>query len=324
MFWGVRPAPQITTAMSVPAHPQSQLWHWHNFPIHYQTAGTTGPVLVLIHGFGASTQHWRRNIEGLAQAHRVYAIDLIGFGQSAKPQPGPLQPGQQIPYQFETWGAQIVTFCREVVGSAAFLVGNSIGSIVAMQAAVQEPTVVEGLVLLNCSLRLLHDRKRSALPWYRQLGTVILQTVLAYRPLGHFFFQRLAQPQTVRNILRQAYGRTEAVTDELVAALLQPAADPGAADVFLAFIQYSQGPLPEDLLPQLSCPALMVWGQADPWEPVELGRCLAKFPAVDKFIVLEGVGHCPQDEAPELVNPIVEQWIATHRNPAGSSLAVGA
>jgi pimeloyl-ACP methyl ester carboxylesterase len=40
-----------------------------------------------------------------------------------------------------------------------------------------------------------------------------------------------------------------------------------------------------------------------------LGRELAKFPAVEKFIPLEGVGHCPQDEAPELVNPILLDWI---------------
>ena len=299
---------------------QSQIWDWQGFPIHYQVAGTTGPAVVLIHGFGASSQHWRRNLTELSQDHRVYAIDLIGFGQSVKPQPGPLRPGQQITYEFETWGEQIIAFCQAVVGAPAFLVGNSIGSIVAMQAAVVAPDWIQGIVLLNCSLRLLHDRNRPHLPWYRQLGISLLQTVLAYRPLGHFFFQRLAQPKTVRNILRQAYGRTEAVTDELVSCLLQPAADPGAADVFLAFIQYSQGPLPEDLLPQLSCPALIVWGQADPWEPVDLGRALADYPAVEDFIVLDGVGHCPQDESPEQVNAIVQDWIATHTTHALQSV----
>jgi pimeloyl-ACP methyl ester carboxylesterase len=109
--------------------------------------------------------------------------------------------------------------------------------------------------------------------------------------------------------LRQAYARDEAVTDELVDLLLQPARDPGAADVFLAFVRYSQGPLPEDLLPQLQCPVLLIWGAEDPWEPVELGKALANYPMVEDFIVLEGVGHCPQDEAPELVNPLLRDWV---------------
>ena len=53
----------------------------------------------------------------------------------------------------------------------------------------------------------------------------------------------------------------------------------------------------------------MLWGTADRWEPIALGRELAKFPSVQKFIPLEGIGHCPQDEAPELVNPILQEWI---------------
>jgi pimeloyl-ACP methyl ester carboxylesterase len=52
-----------------------------------------------------------------------------------------------------------------------------------------------------------------------------------------------------------------------------------------------------------------LWGTADPWEPIDLGRELANYPQVLKFIPLEGVGHCPQDEAPELVNPIIQDWI---------------
>jgi pimeloyl-ACP methyl ester carboxylesterase len=95
--------------------------------------------------------------------------------------------------------------------------------------------------------------------------------------------------------------------------LLQPAQVAGAADVFLAFVGYSQGPLAEDLLPQLTCPVLILWGDQDPWEPIELGRRYAEFPTVEQFIPLAGVGHCPQDEAPELVNPILVEWIERHR-----------
>ena len=82
--------------------------------------------------------------------------------------------------------------------------------------------------------------------------------------------------------------------------------------LFRSFTRYSQGPLAEDLLPRLCCPTIFLWGTADPWEPWELGRELAKFPAVEAFIPLEGVGHCPQDEAPDLVNPLLQDWIFRH------------
>ncbi|MGI8934263.1 MAG: alpha/beta fold hydrolase, partial [Phormidesmis sp.] len=125
----------------------------------------------------------------------------------------------------------------------------------------------------------------------------------------------LAQPKSVKRILQQAYGDKTAVTDELVSLLLEPAADPGAVEVFLAFISYSQGPIPEDLLPQLTCPTLILWGQADPWEPVELARAYGDYPAVEDFIELAGVGHCPQDEVPEVVNPILAEWVNQHADP---------
>jgi pimeloyl-ACP methyl ester carboxylesterase len=285
--------------------PQIHQWQWQGHRIRYQKAGTSGPVLILIHGFGASSDHWRKNLPELGVGHRVYAIDLLGFGLSAKPTPTP-----ELPYSFETWAQMILDFSEQIVGEPIFLVGNSIGCIVALQAAVTSPAQVRGVVMLNCSLRMLHERKRHALPWIQRTFSPWFQKILAIRPIGHFFFGRLARPSVVRNILKKAYARTEAVTDELIAYLMEPAQDPGAADVFLAFIQYSQGPLAEDLLPQLSCPVLCLWGEQDPWEPIGLGRAYGNFPAVTEFIALPGVGHCPQDEAPELVNPLIQRWVA--------------
>ena len=139
----------MSTSTSTPVFSSTKTWMWRGFPICYQTQGTTGSAVVLIHGFGASWGHFRKNIPVLAENCRVYAIDLIGFGASAKP-----KPGEEIAYTFETWGQQIADFCREVVGESAFLVGNSIGCIAAMQAAVDNPDSALGVALLNCSLRL--------------------------------------------------------------------------------------------------------------------------------------------------------------------------
>ena len=195
------------------------------------------------------------------------------------------------------------------MGSPAFLVGNSIGCVVIMQAAVENPELVTGIAAINCSLRLLHDRKRQDLPWYRNIGAGFLQKLLANRSIGNFFFNQIAKPDVVKKILLQAYKRPEAVSDELINILMKPAKDTGAADVFCAFTRYSQGALPEDLLPLLTCPTILLWGTQDPWEDIALGRELGEIPTVNQFIPLEGLGHCPQDEAPEIVNPILREWM---------------
>ncbi len=291
--------------VSTLANSAPKVWDWRGFPITYQSCGDQGAAVVLVHGFGASWGHWRKNLPALGESHRCYAIDLIGFGASAKP-----TPGEKIDYTFETWGQLVADFCREVVGEAAFLVGNSIGCVVVMQTAVDCPELVRGIAAINCSLRLLHDSKRTELPWYRSVGAGFVQQLLGNKAFGNFFFNQIAKPKVVKNILLQAYYRPEAVTDELIDILMTPAKDVGAADVFCAFTRYSQGALPEELLPKLNCPTVLLWGTKDPWEPVEMGRELGKITTVDQFIPLDGLGHCPQDEAPEVVNPILLGWIA--------------
>ncbi|MBE9029892.1 alpha/beta fold hydrolase [filamentous cyanobacterium LEGE 11480] len=281
-----------------------QTWTWRGHRIAYQQQGNQGPAVLCIHGFGASAYHWRQNLPDLATDCRVYALDLIGFGASDKP-----TPGESIDYTFETWSQQIGDFCRDVVREPTYLVGNSIGCVAILQAAVDFPQQVRGTAIINCSLRLLHVRKTATQPWFKRLGAPLLQAVLDNKAIGHWFFRQIAQPKTVKKILYQAYGRSEAVTDELVDYLITPARDPGAADVFLAFTAYSHGPLAEDLLPQLQCPAIILWGDQDPWEPIALGREYTNYPQVEQFIPLEGLGHCPQDEAPEIVNPILREWI---------------
>jgi pimeloyl-ACP methyl ester carboxylesterase len=284
---------------------QSQTWTWQGFAIRYQQSGETGTPILCIHGFGASSDHWRKNLPSFGEQHRAYAIDLIGFGGSDKP-----FPNDPIAYTFETWSQQIIDFCREVIGEPVYLVANSIGCVVAMQAAVDAPDWVQGIVMINCSLRMLHERRRNEIPWHQRLSTPMVQSLLGYPPIGRFFFSRIARPKVIRNLLGQAYKRPEAVTDELIEAILKPAQSEGAADVFLAFVRYSQGPLPEDLLPQLQCPAWVIWGQDDPWEPVDMGRQFMDYPTVQALKELKGVGHCPQDEAPELVNPLVLEWVS--------------
>ncbi|ERN20447.1 uncharacterized protein LOC18448863 [Amborella trichopoda] len=294
----------------------TRFWNWQGYRIRYQYAGSSGPSLVLIHGFGANSDHWRNNLPFLAKSHKVYSIDLVGYGYSDKPNPRDFVPNSF--YTFETWSSQLNDFCNDVVKEGAFFICNSIGGVVGLQAAVNEPRISRGLVLLNISLRMLHIKKQ---PWYARLFVKSFQNLLRTTNLGKLFFKAVATPNSVRSVLCQCYYDKSKVTEELVQKILQPGLEPGASDVFLEFICYSDGPLPEELLPLVKCPVLVGWGDKDPWEPIELGKAYGAFEAVEDFVILPNVGHCPQDEAPDLVNPLVEAFVARHARESANLLS---
>lgn len=87
----------------------------------YTSVGHEGPSVLLVHGFGASLQHFRDNIGAIAdQGCQVWAITLLGFGKSEKP---------NINYSELLWSELLRDFIVDVVKEPVHLVGNSIGGI---------------------------------------------------------------------------------------------------------------------------------------------------------------------------------------------------
>jgi pimeloyl-ACP methyl ester carboxylesterase len=276
------------------------------------------PPVLCIHGFGGNADQFRYNLPALALATQSpsYAIDLLGYGYSDKP--NPKEFGVNDLYNFENWAEQTTNFIRDEIKEPVILVCNSVGGVVGLQAAVDHPELVKGVVLIDVSLRLLNTRKMS--PLQRPFVT-LLQNVLRETNIGKAFFSQIAQTKPLTNILNQAYAHVpnrngpNAVTDETVQLVLQPGLLPGAVDVFLDFISYSGGPLPEDLLPLVQCPVRLLWGEKDPWEPIDVGRSTFAPPnypnCVDEFVVIPNAGHCPMDQEPEAVNRELLRFLGT-------------
>ena len=122
-------------------------WSYQDLTVNYVARGPEdGTPMLLIHGFGASSFHWRSDVNALAdEGYRVYAIDLLGFGLSSKP---------VIDYSAETWRDQCGAFLREVAGCGvggrkAIVCGNSIGGNCALCVAATYPELVLGCASLN-------------------------------------------------------------------------------------------------------------------------------------------------------------------------------
>jgi pimeloyl-ACP methyl ester carboxylesterase len=108
-------------------------------PTRYLSAGE-GPPLVLLHGAGDNALDWRWVIPDLAAAHRVYAPDLPGSPDSARP------AADYSPAFFERFAAGFLDALE--IGPATF-VGNSFGGLIALRLALAEPTRVTALVLVD-------------------------------------------------------------------------------------------------------------------------------------------------------------------------------
>lgn len=276
------------------------IWEWQGHAIQYTVVGTGQPI-VLIHGFGASIGHWRKNIPALAQAgYQVYAIDLLGFGGSDKP---------ALAYTVELWVELLRDFWAANIQQPAFFVGNSIGGLLALMVLAQHPEIAAGGILLNPAGGLNHRPEELNLPLRFVMGT--FAKLVSSKQFGNWIFDQVRQKGRIRNSLKQVYRNPDAITDELVDLLHEPSCHPGAQQVFASILTAPPGPRPNELLPNIAVPLLVLWGDEDPWTPIagaEIYRQAVKTSSVE-LISIPNTGHCPHDERPDVVNPLMIQWL---------------
>lgn len=282
-------------------------WNWKNHQIRYTIAGTGKPLL-LIHGFGASIGHWRKNIPILAeQGYRVFALDLLGFGASDKP---------PIDYTLELWQQQIKDFWSAHINEPTVFIGNSIGGLISLMLMTNCPEITAGGVLINCAGGLNHRPDELKFPLNLVMSAF---TKLISSPVtGKFIFNNIRRKNQIRRTLYQVYRDRTAVTDELIDLLHTPSCDPGAQKVFASVLSAPSGSNPQELLPHLQHPLLILWGTEDPWTPITGAKIYqelaANHPNVE-FKVIEGAGHCPHDENPDEVNKLIFNWLTFLKTP---------
>ena len=295
--------------MNAPPVPMQSLWTWESHDIGWSVMGdrTAPKAVLLIHGFGANTNHWRFNQPVLAEQIPTYAIDLLGFGRSDQPQArlnDEPATEQTVQYCFDLWAQQVADFCHNVIDRPVVLVGNSIGGVVALRAAqlLGEERCKE-VVLIDCAQRLMDDKQLATQPAWMAWIRPLLKTLVSQRWLSTALFRNAARPALIRSVLKQAYPSGSNVDDELVSLLLSPSQRPGAAEAFRGFINLFDDHLAPDLLQNLQIPIHMIWGEADPWEPVkEAKEWKQKYDCVQSLLVIPHAGHCPHDESPQSVN----------------------
>ena len=270
-------------------------------------------AVLLIHGFGANTNHWRYNQPALAELLPTYAIDLLGFGRSDQPRARLKDEpfaADAVDYGFDLWGQQVADFCTAVVQRPVVLVGNSIGGVVALRAAQLLGKRCRGVVLIDCAQRLMDDKQLATQPAWMAWIRPLLKTMVRQRWLSTALFRNAARPGVIRGVLKQAYPSGANIDDDLVNLLFQPTQRDGAAEAFRGFINLFDDHLAPQLMENLDVPVDLIWGEHDPWEPItEAKRWKRTLNCIQSLSVIHNAGHCPHDEAPDQVNQVLHRLI---------------
>jgi len=308
------------TAAAAYVHaPQQWLWRRPgadaaSYAHAYVAAGpAAGAPCLLLHGFGVSSLQYRDSIAALAASgRRVYALDMLGFGDSAKP---------ELEYSIELWRDAALAFLAEHAdGRPALLIGNSIGSLVALAVAAEAPACA-GVVLHNCAGGMNNSARSD--DWRAVLATPLFALVnrVLRSSLARPLFDSVRERESIERLLRGIYAAAPERADAaLVDAVCAAAAQPGALEAAVRIITGPGGPRPEALLevgPARDVPLCVVWGDRDGLTPHDgpVGRFFAALPqrraAPTRFHLLPGLGHCAFDEAPDRVLPLLLDFAAS-------------
>lgn len=256
--------------------------------LHYTQDGL-GKPLVFLHGLLTSTLLWRNITPGLTYGNTIYCLDLMGSGLSEKP--------QNLTYSIDTYVTQLGKFIDGFHLENPILVGHDIGGSIAGLYAIRNPGKVRKLVVMNSPLY----------PGASAPGLGLLKIPL----VGGF----LTADWFLERTLRGSVIKPTSMPDSLISQYLAPYKnDPGARvalmkqvkELNLDAVLKSEA---ADNLSKLQVPTLIMWGDSDPYVPLEMSKDMKRtIPKAEHYVVLK-TAHDSIDERPEDVRQALKEFI---------------
>ena len=275
-------------------------WRWRGYLTDYLAAKTENtrtqaPAILLVHGFGAFSMHYRACVGELAKrGYDVYAPTLPGYGRSEKP---------ALAYGQDLWRDFIADFARDVIKRPVVVAGNSIGGFMAASLAADYPGYVLGLVLLNSAGQLSEGYTPAVVP--PEPPTPNATFVAALSSTLFSFLERGVEEQ-----LKRVYPvRPERADAWLANEISRAARDPGALGVFRSVFYLPKPRALNYLVNTFGGPTLVLQGAKDP-----LNNARKRAQEIERLcsnteVVLLNAGHCPHDEVAEVVVARLDRWI---------------
>ncbi len=252
--------------------------------VHLRDEGLSGDPLpiVLIHGTGASLHTWEGWVRALKGQRRVITLDLPGFGLTG-PFTGSYTPGD---YHGDTYARFVLDLLDALKLQRVVLGGNSLGGEVAWRTASLAPQRVARLVLVDAVGPAFKPESVPLGFW--------LASIPVLNRLSEFALPRALVAEGVANV----YGDKSRIKPELVDRYFELTLREGNRR---ALRQRMQGLVLGDgaeRIATLQQPTLILWGSQDRLVPPAVGREFQRLIKGSQLVVLEGLGHVPQEEDP--------------------------
>jgi len=272
--------------------------------VHIETAPYTGddadpPLIVLLHGFGASTFSWREVLQPLAQAGDVIAYDRAGFGFTERPTEWQGENPYGTPGNLALLDALLTEFAadREVI-----VVGHSAGGLIAAEFARLNPRTVDRLVLVAPSVYTAGGVPAWLAP---VLGVVQIDR------LGPLLVQGIAS--SGEQLLEQSFVDQAVLTDAVREGYRAPLTVMGWEAGLWRFTTAPRGNNLLANLDQITQPTLLITGDADTVvataDTERLATELGGERNPPELVVVPRSGHLPQEEAPVEFVDVLLDWL---------------
>jgi len=258
----------------------------------------SGPAIVLLHGLLGYSFSWRFAIPQLARQATVFAPDMLGAGFSGRP--------AEMDCSLRANAERILHFLDEVGVETADLLGTSYGGAVVMMAAALQPQRVRCLILVA-----------PVNPWSARGRR--LAPFLSCGPVAGLFLVLAPLLEIAHSVLlRRLYGDTRRIPPGTLEGYAAPFAIPGSFGYAINLLKTWNSDLHqlESMLPRLSeIPTLLLWGSEDRAVNPASALILRQQLPHSRLIVFDGVGHLPYEEAPELFNRAVSDFLMSAGAP---------
>ncbi len=254
--------------------------------LHYQQEGLGKPV-VFLHGRSTFSYLWRKVIPGLAYGNTAYVLDLMGFGYSEKP--------QDASYSLDTYVSQLDTFLETLHLENVALVGHDFGGAIAALYTIRHPERIRKLIVMDSPLY----------PGPPPLALRLLRT----RLLGDLFMSEWL----LKYILQE--GTLTQMDERVLENYLEPyREDPGARAALLKFLREFdlRMALENEIVPALSklqTRTYIVWGDGDPYVPLDVAKRLERDPPNRFLQVITSTGHLIQEDRPDELTRLLREFL---------------
>ena len=298
---------------------ESKTWFYKDLKIHFRVTGDeSNPPIVLVHGFGASSDHWRNNAEKFAsEGFRVYGIDLIGFGKSEQNLKG---KKKHLDNQF--WGNQLASFLDEIVdikkNGEAILIGNSLGALTAITTLSKRPELIKTIIAAPLPEPIFINPIKPILPnWLKKLQSFLIKLFFQVFPIKSLI-RLIIRTKLITFSLQSAYFHSITNDKALKRIVTVPANRPYAYKALRSMCigmsnrpNEAKGPSIIEKIQKLPNrpPILLIWGNQDKLIPIFLAKKLIKLHPWLKLNVINEAGHCLHDDSPQQFNQIVLKWL---------------